>query len=102
MPALAEKNAKSIIMDVWLLSLCDHFVYWQTSQAWAVLLKRRNLTASHVGPAIGNDDFEQLVDVYMKNNRPEDHPDENFEEHSRHQISDHLYKLSKTVDEMNE
>jgi hypothetical protein len=99
--AMVQSNAESIIMDAWLLSLCDHFVFWETSQSWAVLLKRHDLPASRVGQPMEELDPDVLAETWRKFSNPEDFAPNNFEEVSRHKIKNHLDQMRQTVVEMN-
>jgi len=64
-PDCWRKNAHGVIMDIWLLSICDRFVYWRTSMAWAVLLKRQSLRSIRVGPPPEQYDPE-LLDSFAR------------------------------------
>lgn len=48
----ALSNSRGIILDVWLLSQCMHYVYWRGSTALLPLMLNPTLPATWVGPPI--------------------------------------------------
>jgi len=53
----ALMNSRGILMDVWLLSQCDHYVYWRGSTSLLPLLVNDKLRTYWVGPPVTEIDW---------------------------------------------
>jgi len=51
-PECARRNAEGVLVDLWLLSMCDRYVYWRSSGGVLPLLRNATLKAHRVGPPL--------------------------------------------------